>query len=206
MYDGSGLKIYQCCFLLMFQKPVMYGRESTVSTRSDPSGYLSASLSEWELALQEIHMFIHTHMHAHMHAHFLFYKVCITFSLNCWPCLLKINTWKSEKHDHEHCCLVPSSVCQWCYKQGLDLWWPYQIQLKPTFFCSSLVKNELKWLCSEELKFEAVKYFCDTVTDRMTIWSLQEEAFGHFVCFQANICSHISSPLQDGWSFVRVVF
>lgn len=136
------------CFLLMFQKPVVYGRQSTVSTSSDPSGYLSASLSEWELALQEIHMFIRTHTFMHTSTHNFCFKAHWTFSLNCWPCLFKIVTWRSEKHDHVHSCLVPSSLCQWCYKQGQHLWWQYQIRLKPTFFCSSLVRNELMWLCS----------------------------------------------------------
>ena len=37
-----------------------------------------------------------------------------------------------------------------------------------TFFCSSLLKRELTWLCFQELKFEAVKYTCGINIDRTT--------------------------------------
>ena len=38
--------------------------------------------------------------------------------LPCQDNSIKFNVWKSWKHDHECCLFVPSSLYQWCHKQG----------------------------------------------------------------------------------------
>ena len=57
-----------------------------------------------------------------------------------------------------------------------------------TFFCSSLVKSKLTWLCPEESKFEAVKYCRCINIDSMTRLSLQQQKkFVHVLLFEANL-------------------
>ena len=49
-------------------------------------------------------------------------QTCKSLSLNFWSCLLKIGVWKSQKHNHECCHFVPSSLCPIYHELGWNVW------------------------------------------------------------------------------------
>ena len=58
------------------------------------------------------------------------------------------------------------------------------------------MKSEPAWLCPEELKFKAERYFLCVYTERTTKQNLQLEIFMHCICFQANLCLWFGSPFS----------
>ena len=66
------------------------------------------------------------------------------FSLNLLFSLLKIDVWKSRKHDRKSSHFAPSRLNQWRHKQGGHGGQKYRTRREPTFLCSSAVKDELE--------------------------------------------------------------
>ena len=108
-------------------------------------------------------------------------KYAHSFSLDLLSCLLNIDVLRFWKQGLECCHLVPSSLYQLISdiinKASLIMWQKYYIHHKPNPFCSSLVKNEPRWLRPEELKFKAKKesFFFGVNIDRTTRHCLQME-------------------------------
>ena len=64
-------------------------------------------------------------------------------------------SWKNMAVCAAILCLA---VCLWCYEQGWHVW--HKCTSRHDWICCSLAKSSSRWLCPEDVKFEAKKYFC----------------------------------------------
>ena len=104
--------------------------------------------------------------------------------------ILFVKNWhlKSWRHDCESGHFVPISLYQWCHEQDWNMWRKHKKKShKQTFFCSSLVKSEQRWLRFKQ------KYPSFVLT-LITKWSLQTETFTHLLCFQTNFYLRFTFP------------
>ena len=85
-------------------------------------------------------------------------------------------------------------------KEKNIMWQKCTLCHKLTFFISSLIKSKLSWLHSEEIKFQAKKYFCCRNIDRTSIQCLQLNKLHVFFIFKLTfifvwvLCNGLRAP------------
>ena len=123
----------------------------------------------------------------------------MTVSVDLSSCLVKIDDWKSQKHDLEYWHFLLSSLYQWRNKQGRSAWEHHQIRHGTIFLCSPLVNSAPRKSKSKKERKKEKRYFLNNQMKHA------DGTICNFFTFQGQLASSVQLTFNV-WSPVWKLF